>query len=303
MTGDDEGGDGVPTRRERTLRVIKGAKAGTPGRPVRRRIVTRPAPAPDGGIEEVLERLDREPVEDPLEAGDLTVVGDPAEVEDLPGPDEADDADGPASTGGATAAGRSPTDDDPGQPADDTTQPADDPGQPADDRGNPEDAGPGRRRALAGLLVVLLAAALAGAGVYGHRWYVARSTEQARQGALAAARQASVNFVSVSAASVDRDLQRITAGATGEFRDEFSRGQAQVRTAVVENKVDSKGTVLRAGLVSGDRRRAVALVAVDATVKNVKAPQGRPSHYRIQLDLVRDRDSGDWLVAKLQFVG
>ncbi|MEV1333259.1 hypothetical protein AB0J20_27210 [Micromonospora costi] len=291
MTGDDEGGDGVPTRRERTLRVIKGAKAGTPGRPVRRRIVTRPAPAPGGGIEEVLERLDREPVEDPLEAGDLTVAGDPAEVEDLPGPDAADDADGPASTGGAAAAGRSPADDN--QPADDTGQPADDPG----------DAGPGRRRALAGLLVVLLAAALAGAGVYGHRWYVARITEQARQGALAAARQASVNFVSVSAASVDRDLQRITAGATGEFRDEFSRGQAQVRTAVVENKVDSKGTVLRAGLVSGDRRRAVALVAVDATVKNVKAPQGRPSHYRIQLDLVRDRDSGDWLVAKLQFVG
>ena len=50
--------------------------------------------------------------------------------------------------------------------------------------------------------------------------------------------------------------------------------------------------MLRAGLVSGDRRRAVVLVAVDATVKNVKAPDGRPSHYRIQVDLVRDRDSG-----------
>jgi Mce-associated membrane protein len=61
--------------------------------------------------------------------------------------------------------------------------------------------------------------------------------------------------------------------------------------------------VLRAGLVSGDRRHAVVLVAVDATVRNVKAPDGRPSHYRIQLDLVRDRDSGDWLVTKLQFVG
>ncbi|MGK5739470.1 hypothetical protein [Micromonospora sp. URMC 103] len=264
----------MPTRRERTLRVIKGAKAGVPGRPVRRRIVSRPAPTAGGGIEEVLERLDREPVEDPLEAGDLTVVGDPAEVEDTPDPDE--DA--------------SPSDD---RDATVTVAP------PAGDRAS----GPGRRRALIVALVLLLAAALAGAGVYGHRWYVARATEQARQDALAAARQASVNFVSVSAASVDRDLQRITAGATGEFRDEFTRGQAQVRTAVVENKVDSEGTVLRAGLVSGDRRRAVALVAVDATVKNVKAPQGRPSHYRIQLDLVRDDDSGDWLVAKLQFVG
>ncbi|RKF23959.1 hypothetical protein D7I43_28550 [Micromonospora globbae] len=289
MTGDDEGGDGVPTRRERTFRVIKGAKAGTPGRPVRRRIVTRTPPVPAGRIEDVLERLDQEPVEDPLEAGDLTVVGDPAEIEDLPDPTVGDGDRGPAADRDVSAVdGEAATD-----PA-----PA---GRTAGDgrRG----AGSGRRRALAGLLLVLLAATLAAAGVYGHRWYSARATEQSRQGALAAAKQASVNFVSVSAASVDRDLQRITAGATGEFKEEFTRGQAQVRTAVVENKVESQGTVLRAGLVSGDRRRAVVLVAVDATVKNVKAPQGRPSHYRIQLDMVRDRDSGDWLVAKLQFVG
>ncbi|WBB69947.1 hypothetical protein [Micromonospora sp. WMMD812] len=268
----------MPTRRERTLRVIKGAKAGAPGRPVQRRLVTRPVLAPATRIEEVLERLDEEPVEDPTEVGDLTVVGDPAEVEDLPSP-----AEEPPVTDRAKTAG----------PAAD--RPAEEPAGQA--------AGPGRRRALVALLVVLLAAALAGAGVYGHRWYVDRATEQARQGALAAAKQASVNFVSVSAASVDRDLQRITAGATGDFKDEFTRGQAQVRTAVVENKVDSQGTVLRAGLVSGDRHRAVVLVAVDATVKNVKAPDGRPSHYRIQLDLVRDRDSGAWLVTKLQFVG
>ncbi|SCE66654.1 Mce-associated membrane protein [Micromonospora chaiyaphumensis] len=257
----------MPSRRNTTLKVIKGAKAG-PATP-RRRLVNRAVPASAEPIERMLERLDREPVEDPIEAGDLTVVGDPAEVEDLPEPEpaepdaaEPDAADGPA----GTAPSR-------------------------------------RRRALVALLVVLLAAALAGAGVQGHRWYVDRATDQARREAVAAARQAAVNFVSVSAASVDRDLSRITAGATGDFKDEFTRGQAQVRTAVVENKVQSQGTVLRAGLVSGDRRRAVVLVAVDATVRNVKAPDGRPSHYRIQLDLVRDRDSGDWLVTRLQFVG
>ncbi|MFG2107208.1 hypothetical protein [Micromonospora chersina] len=254
----------VPSRRNTTLKVIKGAKVGGPT-PPRRRLVTR-VPAPAEPIERVLERLDREPVEDPTEAGDLTVVGDPAEVEDLPDPHA-------------------------------------EPAEP-DAAGEPDDPGPRRRtRALTALLVVLLAAALAGAGVEGHRWYVDRATDQARRAAVAAARQAAVNFVSVSAASVDRDLSRITAGATGDFKDEFTRGQAQVRAAVVENKVQSQGTVLRAGIVSGDRRRAVVLVAVDATVRNVKAPDGRPSHYRIQLDLVRDRDSGDWLVTKLQFVG
>jgi Mce-associated membrane protein len=156
---------------------------------------------------------------------------------------------------------------------------------------------------LVGVLVAVLAAALAAAGVSSHRWYVDRATDQARQAAVAAARQTTVNFVSVSAASVDRDLQRISAGATGEFKEQFTRGQSQVRQAVVENKVESHGSVLRAGLVSGDRRSAVVLVAVDATVKNVKAPEGRPSHYRIQVDMVRDKDTGEWLVSRLQFVG
>lgn len=155
----------------------------------------------------------------------------------------------------------------------------------------------------AALLLVLLVAALAAAGVFGQRWYAARTLDAAHQQALAAAKQTTVNFVSVSASSVDRDLQRITAGATGEFKDEFVRGQAQVRAAVVENKVESSGSVLRAALVSGDRRTATVLVAVDATVKNVKAPEGRPSHYRIQVDVTRDPDTGRWLVNRLQFVG
>src|SRR6266498_3230525 len=124
------------------------------------------------------------------------------------------------------------------------------------------------------LLVAVLAAALAGAlvtaGSYGARWYADRQLDAARQQALAAAKQLTLNFVSISASTVDRDLERIVAGATGEFKDEFTRGMPQVRAAVVENNVESRGTVLRAGLVSADRDSAVALVAIDATVKNTE---------------------------------
>ena len=161
----------------------------------------------------------------------------------------------------------------------------------------------GRPRRSVVLALLLLAAVVATLAVTGQRWYQQQRLDAARQNALAAARQTTVDFVSISAATVDRDLQRIAAGATGDFKDEFTRGLTQVRTAVVENKVSSTGSVLRAALVSGDRDSAVVLVAIDASVKNTGAPDGRISHYRIQVDLAVDPSSGRWLVSRLQFVG
>jgi Mce-associated membrane protein len=150
---------------------------------------------------------------------------------------------------------------------------------------------------------LLLAAALAALAVTGQQWYDHRRTEGAQRAAVAAATQATVDFVSISAASVDHDLQRIAAGASGDFADEFQRGLRDVRAAVVENEVQSKGTALRAALVSGDLDSAVVIVAVDATVKNKGTPNGRLSHYRIQVDMTLDGDSGRWLVSRLQFIG
>ncbi|MBM0238614.1 hypothetical protein JNW88_18275 [Micromonospora sp. ATA32] len=270
----------MTTNDQRPFKIIKGAKPATPGRTTKRRVINRSVPRPAEPIEELLERLDQEPVQEVGEAtaDDGTVTTDPEAT-----------ADDEVATTARDAAGGDgePEPDGGGEPATATA--------PARSRK--------RRPLLVGVLVAVLAAALAAAAVSSHRWYVDRATDQARQAAVAAARQTTVNFVSVSAASVDRDLQRISAGATGEFKEQFTRGQSQVRQAVVENKVESHGSVLRAGLVSGDRRSAVVLVAVDATVKNVKAPEGRPSHYRIQVDMVRDKDTGEWLVSRLQFVG
>ncbi|MEQ4305144.1 hypothetical protein ABNF97_27820 [Plantactinospora sp. B6F1] len=255
------------------------------GRPVPRRTVTRRMPVAEDPVREMLERLDQEPADqEPVKQN----PADHEETEQNPAdrekakqePADHDEADqeraGSASTAeaagatGGAAAGRKSA---------------------------------GRRLGTTVALVAALCAALALAGVSGYRWWQDRAVEQAHTQALAAARQTTVNFVSVSASSVDSDLQRITAGATGEFKEEFVRGQAKVREAVLENKVESRGTVLRAGLLSGDLRHAVVLVAMDATVRNVNAPDGRPAHYRIQVDLTREGDSDTWLVSRLQFVG
>jgi Mce-associated membrane protein len=250
-----------------TLKLIKGGEP-VPAPAARRRTtargtVTRRRPASSDAVTAVLEHLDEEPTDAPASA--------PAEAPVREKPKER------RRTGRTTPRRR-----------------------PVNRAGRPGARSvKGPAAALLALLCLALAAALAAGG----QWYGDRRLAEAHERALAAAKQTTVDFVSVSAASVDRDLQRILAGSTGDFKEEFSRGQAQVRAAVVENNVESRGTVLRAALVSGDLRRAVVLVAMDAVVRNTNAPQGRPSHYRIQVEVDRDRGTGRWLVSRLQFVG
>jgi Mce-associated membrane protein len=153
------------------------------------------------------------------------------------------------------------------------------------------------------VLGVLLVAAIVLGSVALSRWQDQRQLEGVRQEALAAAKQAAVNFVSISESTVDTDMQRIIDGATGDFKDQYVSNRATFKDQVVSNKASSTGTVLRAAILSNDSDSAVVLVALDATVKNTGTPDGRLSHYRMQLSMARDAGTGKWLVAQLDFVG
>jgi Mce-associated membrane protein len=153
------------------------------------------------------------------------------------------------------------------------------------------------------VLGVLLVAATVFAAVALSRWQDQRQLDGVRQEALAAAKQAAVNFVSISDSTVDSDMQRIIDGSTGDFKDQYVSNRATFKDQVVSNKASSTGTVLRAAILSNDSDSAVVLVALDATVKNTGTPDGRLSHYRMQLSMARDAGTGKWLVAQLDFVG
>ncbi len=156
---------------------------------------------------------------------------------------------------------------------------------------------------LAVLLVVTASTAVVAGGIGGYSAYQEHQIREGHRAASAAARQVVVDFLTISAASVTRDLSQVLDGSTGEFRKQYQAGMSEVRTAVVENKVASTGRVLRSGVVSGDADSAVVLVAVDARITNVRSPKGRKAHYRVQVDMVYDESRDRWLVSRLEFVG
>jgi Mce-associated membrane protein len=125
--------------------------------------------------------------------------------------------------------------------------------------------------------------------------------EQRRTEVLQAARQAAVNFTTLDYRRLDRDLGRVLAGATGEFRSQFEAGTKDLSELVTANQAVSKGEVLEAGVVSDDADSARVLVVADSTVTNAAESEPQKRHYRLQLDLVRDGER--WLVSDLKFIG
>ncbi|HUR13928.1 MAG TPA: hypothetical protein VM097_05505 [Mycobacteriales bacterium] len=122
--------------------------------------------------------------------------------------------------------------------------------------------------------------------------------DEARNAAVSAARQEIVNLDSLSWQTIDADLKRVLDGATGTFKDQFSRAQKDLKPVVVQRKSTSSGTVLFAGVVRADTDTATVLVAVDRTVKDSTDPTGAVAHDRWRVDL--EKHGGRWLVSDLQ---
>ncbi|WP_328338139.1 hypothetical protein [Streptomyces violaceus] len=131
--------------------------------------------------------------------------------------------------------------------------------------------------------------------------YEQRETDQRRQGILAAARQSALNFTSLDYRHYDRDSANVLAGATGDFKKQFTAQTEQLTKLVAQNKSVSQGQVLEAGIVRSDEDSARVLVVADSKVTNTAAPEGEARTYRLQLDLVHK--DGRWLTSDVEFVG
>jgi Mce-associated membrane protein len=169
----------------------------------------------------------------------------------------------------------------------------------------PRTAEPVRTVGARGLTIAALAlaavAALVVVSMTVPRLTAAADRDQRRTEVLEAARQQAVNFTTLDYRHLDRDLGRVLAGSTGDFRAQFQKGTEDLSELVTANQAVSEGEVLEAGVVSDDTDSARVLVVADSTVTNSESAEPQRRHYRLQLDLVQR--GGRWLVSDLQFVG
>ena len=159
----------------------------------------------------------------------------------------------------------------------------------------------GTRPLLVAALAIVAVAALVVVAMTVPRLSATADREQRRTEVLEAARQQAVNFTTLDHRHLDRDLGRVLAGSTGDFRKQFQQGTEDLSQLVTANQAVSEGEVLEAGIVSDDADSARVLVVADSTVTNSESADPQRRHYRLQMDLVHRGDR--WLVSDLQFVG
>ncbi|MEN4479474.1 Mce protein [Mycolicibacterium cosmeticum] len=116
------------------------------------------------------------------------------------------------------------------------------------------------------------------------------------------ARQAAVQYAqvltSIDSGHVDDNFAAVLNGATGEFKDMYTKSSLQLRQLLIDNKATANGVVVESAIQSATRDRAVVLLMVDQTVTNTARPDPRVDRSRMKMTM--ELVDGRWLAAKVE---
>ena len=139
---------------------------------------------------------------------------------------------------------------------------------------------------------------LVGAGVLGWQVWQARQIDHAGQEAQRTAVSYAQVLTSIDSNNVDENFQQVLDGATGEFKDMYSKSSVELRQLLIENKATARGVVIDSAVQSVSKDRAVILLFVDQAVANTKLPDPRIDRSRMKMTL--EKADGRWRASKVE---
>lgn len=155
-----------------------------------------------------------------------------------------------------------------------------------------------RGRIVVALAVVAGAAAVATIGYLGWRLHQVTAVDAAQQAALAAAKDYAVTLTTLDANSIDENYTRALDGATGEFKEAYSLGSAQLRQTLIDNHAAGNGVVVDAAVKSATTTHAEVLLFVDQSITNAVRTEPRIDRNRIQMTM--ELVDGRWLASEVE---
>jgi Mce-associated membrane protein len=118
---------------------------------------------------------------------------------------------------------------------------------------------------------------------------------------LTSASKEATAFLNIRYDTAQDSIDSVMAGATGDFRDQYSKATDALITLLQDNKSIRTGEVIWSGVVAQDPDSATVILATTGTVQNNQTGDNpKAENYRIQIQLVAQE--GKWLTSDLQFV-
>jgi Mce-associated membrane protein len=117
-----------------------------------------------------------------------------------------------------------------------------------------------------------------------------------------AARAETLAFLTVDYKDMDPLIDKVLAGATGPFKEQYERAKVTLKATAQEGQSVATGEVKAVGIGDIDADTAIVFVAADGSVTN-KSTKGKaqPRAYRFKLTMVREGTK--WLTSDLQILG
>lgn len=172
---------------------------------------------------------------------------------------------------------------------------------------DPKRARPRRwiRPSSRGIAVVVFLAVLAGAGYEGWLLFEQHQRQVAAHQALDAAQKFAVAFTNADPGTIDQAIDAVTDGSTGEFKSRYVRSISQLRAMLIENKVTTRGTVVRSAIESVTSNQVEVLLFVKESFTSAalpdappQSPAGPPTDV-VGMAITMEKVDGRWLAGKV----
>ncbi|OBB98630.1 Mce protein [Mycobacterium sp. 852002-40037_SCH5390672] len=155
-----------------------------------------------------------------------------------------------------------------------------------------------KRYARIAVIAAVYAGAFGLAGGLGWKLWDEHAVSQAGQ----VARRTAINYAqvltSIDSNQVDQNFSAVLGGATGEFKDTYTKASAQLRQLLIDHKAAAHGTVVDSAIQSQTKNKVVVLLMIDQTVSNAVRPDGRVDRSRMKITM--ENVGGRWLAGKVE---
>lgn len=155
-----------------------------------------------------------------------------------------------------------------------------------------------KRYARSAVVVAVYVGAFGLAGGLGWKLWDEHTVSRAGQVAQRTAVNYAQVLTSIDSNQADQNFAAVLDGATGEFKDTYTKASVQLRQLLVDNKATAHGTVVDSAIRSQSKTRVVVLLMVDQTVSNAVRPDGRVDRSRMRITM--NNVAGRWLASKVE---